>query len=144
MRPSLEPDGEVVYRDRDVELALERYHDTDVADDMVTHLRQPATRPTGVAREHHLYFSVACGGCGDGRLYYLNDGGEAVLYYTVALEHMTVPSCEGPDGNWSGNIAFGDDGHLYLTSGRQRVERWTRDAARFNESRTKVTLSLSE
>ena len=63
-----------------------------------------------------VYFSQACGSCGDGYIYYIDDIGETQLYYTVRLDEMPNPGC-GLGGYWSGNFFFDEDDNLYLSSG---------------------------
>jgi hypothetical protein len=70
-----------------------------------TYVRDIAIGPDGA-----LYFSEACGACGDGKIWRLaSDTTSASLYYTVALANV--------DGYWSGDFAFSREGTLYLSGG---------------------------
>ncbi len=68
----------------------------------------PPLHPEGVLR---LYFSEACGACGNGRIYRIEGDGSITLFYEVRLADV--------DGSWAGDFAFGPDGTLYLSSGNR-------------------------
>jgi sugar lactone lactonase YvrE len=56
-----------------------------------------------------LVFSEATGAGGDGRIWKINEAGEAELFFTIKLADV--------DGFWAGDFAFDQDGNLYLSSG---------------------------
>lgn len=79
-------------------------HNTYVRD--IAFFLGPPLHAEGVLR---LYFSEACGACGNGRIYRIEGDGSITLFYEVRLADV--------DGSWAGDFAFGPDGTLYLSSG---------------------------
>lgn len=62
-----------------------------------------------------IYYSAdARGAAGEPKIYYLDNAGNPVLYYSVDL--ATLPACNG-SGYWSGHFTFDDSNNLYLSSG---------------------------
>jgi len=61
----------------------------------------------------HLYFSEACGACGDGKIYRIEDDGTVSLFFEVPLEEV--------GGFWAGDFAFNPFNSLvlYLSSGNK-------------------------
>ncbi len=82
---------------------------------------EPACRPLDWAVRRldsgdlRIYYSAdARGAAGEPKIYYLDDAGNPVLYYSVDL--ATLPACNG-SGYWSGHFTFDDSNNLYLSSG---------------------------
>ncbi|MBN2445002.1 MAG: WD40 repeat domain-containing protein [Spirochaetales bacterium] len=69
-----------------------------------TYVRDIAFDQSGI-----LYFSESTGAGGDGKIWRVETGTTASLYYTVKLSDV--------GGFWAGHFTFGPDGSLYLSSG---------------------------
>jgi hypothetical protein len=70
--------------------------------------------------EVRIYYSTgATGAGGTGEIYYLDEDGNSVLYFTLDPDSVDVASCDRERvGYWGGNFAFDDRGdRLFLSSG---------------------------
>lgn len=117
--PSRTPEGDIEYGDETMVYEVFHGHDGSSTDDRIAYLRDLAIRYNPGTGANRVYFSVSCGACDDGHIYYVDDVpdfGAAVEYYTVFLDSIEMPSC-GAGGAWAGHFAFDESDNLFLSNG---------------------------
>lgn len=118
--PSVTLAGELEYGDETVVYEVYNAHDGTSTDDRIPYISDLAVRQNPATGVNRVYFSVACGACDDGHIYYVDDVLDfdpAVEYYTVFLDSLPIPSCGGTAGFWAGHFYFDESNNLFLSSG---------------------------
>lgn len=118
--PSITPGGRIVYGDAVPVYEVFHHVDGKSTDPRIDRINDLAIRAhPGKKPVNRIYFSVACGACSDGHIYYVDDVadfGPALEYYRVRLEEIPIPSCPH-GGQWGGHFAFDDRDNLLISSG---------------------------